>query len=60
VPRFENRIISECPVTYARKLPMLLRVIAGDLPISTKTFGRLKITKSQSIKTRSAPTRIRK
>lgn len=32
VPRFENRIISECPVTYGRKLPMLLRVIAGNEP----------------------------
>ncbi len=29
VPRFENRIIAECSITYARKLPMLLRVIDG-------------------------------
>jgi hypothetical protein len=32
VPRFENRIIAECLVTYGRKLPMLLRVIAGETP----------------------------
>jgi len=30
VPRFENRIIAECSITYARKLPMLLRVIGGQ------------------------------
>jgi len=32
VPRFENRIIAECPVTYTRKLPMLQRVSAGQSP----------------------------
>ena len=32
VPRFENRIIAECPVTYSRKLPMLLRVISDETP----------------------------
>ena len=34
VPRFENRIIAECPVTYGRKLPMLLRLIDGEKPYS--------------------------
>ena len=32
VPRFDNRIIASCPITYARKLPMLLRVIDGKKP----------------------------
>jgi hypothetical protein len=36
VPRFDNRTIASCPITYARKLPMLLRVIDGKEPYEQK------------------------